>query len=676
MIRSVLLIVTILFAGSAVAQKPLVDSLTGALERHRAEDTLRLHLLNELSFAYYQVDPAQGAAIAGQAIELAGRLRHPAMLAAAYNNKGTNHWAMGEDSLARGATERALNIHLEAGNKLGAAKALNNLALSYYNMSDFRKALEYHQEALSLFTGLEHYAGIANTYSNMGVVYLALSDYPQALKYFLDVARQWRGKDSAATANTLVNIGLVYKNMKDYPRALQYAGEALSLYASAGNRQGEANACGNLGTLYNEHGDPQTALQYYKRGLALNTSIGNKRRIASDLVNIGTVYQGMNDNSMAHDYLERGLRLYEQTNDRENTVYAMIKLAETNIDLGNTAGARSSLQKAIQLASEASSVQNQSFAWEAMSKVLQQSGQYNEALQAYKRHIALRDSIFNSAKARSVMHMQIQFEFEKKEALLKAAHERDNALARAEARRRKAIEIAVLTGLLLLIAAAAGGYALYRKRRDAEMRVKMADTEMKALRAQMNPHFIFNSLNAISAFISRNEPLQADDYLVRFSAVIRTILENSEFKEITLSEDLQVLEHYMKLERTRLNGAFDYTVRIDGTIDPHNTLVPPLLLQPFVENSIWHGLSGIDRQGRILIDISLQNGGLVCVVEDNGRGRQSRQAANGRKSMGIPITRSRVRIWNNSRGKADNIIFTDLEQGTKVMVTIQLKHKF
>lgn len=679
MIKKIWLLIVLSPAGVALAQQPAVDSLLRVLQHHTKPDTIRLHLLNELSYAYYAVDPGKGIAIAGEAVALAKQLTNLPLLAAAYNNKGTNHWAKGEDSLAMDAGEKALSIHQETGNKPGAAKALNNLALNYYNLSDFRKALEYHETALSLFRELDHAAGIAHSYSNMGVVYLSLSDYPKALQHFLNGARFWQEGDSAALANTFLNIGLVYKNMKEYPRALQYAKDALEIYVRHGQKQGEANACGNLGTLYNENGYPDTALHYYQRSLQLNNAIGNKRRIASDLVNIAVVYQHMKDHKMAMRFLQRGLRLYEQTNDRENTSFTLIKLAEISLDAPATANGNpplNYLKRALQLAEDAGSLQNQHLAWEAMSKAYQAYGRDAQALEAYKRHIMFRDSIYNSAQTKEITRQQISFEFEKKEALLNAAHEKSNALANAEIKRRKTINTAVITGAIFLLAAGGTVYTLSRKRKDAEFRAKIADTEMKALRAQMNPHFIFNSLNAISNFIDRNEPELADDYLMRFSKIIRMILENSGFKEITLAEDLKVLELYMQLEVMRLKGRFACEVQIEGSVDPENTVVPPLILQPFVENSIWHGVSKLEAGGKIRIAISQQGGKLICVVEDNGPGRKKTTPETDKKSLGTRITQSRIDILNQQKKSGADIVFTDLPEGLRVTISLPLIHKF
>lgn len=673
------------------AQNSEIDSLRKALANHAELDTLRIDILNELSFAHYSIDPNEGIRYSQQAIDLATQLNDLTRLARAFNNKSANHWAKGEDSLAFAMGERALEIHQETGNMLGAAKALNNLALNYYNISDFRKALEYHDKALIIFEELDHTLGIAHSYSNAGVVHLSLSDYPRALENFLNAARHVQDSDQALRANIALNIGLVYKNMKQYEKARQYTNEALGLYTALGMKQGEANAFGNLGTISSEQGFSREALECFDKSLQLNTSIGNKRRIAGDLVNIAVVYHHLGDYTSALRHFRESLELYEQSNDRENTCFTLVKLAELHLEMTSGTELKNAyisslsqifnyLKRAKQLAEETRSIRRQQMVWDVMSRAYERQGQHAKALDAYKMSIALRDSIFNSENDKEIARQQILFEYEKKEALLVAAHEKDIAVAHAELQRQKTIDSALIAGTVLLILAAGAGYFLNKKKKDAERQKReaefqalIAETKMKALRAQMNPHFIFNSLNAISNFIGSNQLDSAEDYLVRFSKVIRMILENSDCTEISLSDDLKILEQYIQLERTRLRDRFSYEIMVDESIDPENTFVPPLILQPIVENSIWHGVSQLKAGGKILIHIREDSGNLICEIDDNGPGRhKGKIQTKEHKSMGIDIARSRLEILNEQKLAGADIVLTDKPEGLRVTVTLPL----
>jgi LytS/YehU family sensor histidine kinase len=208
---------------------------------------------------------------------------------------------------------------------------------------------------------------------------------------------------------------------------------------------------------------------------------------------------------------------------------------------------------------------------------------------------------------------------------------------------------------------------------------------MKALRSQMNPHFIFNSLNSISDYISRNNIPKANEYLIKFAGIMRMILEFSEQKEISLADDLKALELYIQLEALRLRDKFRYEISIGEGIDIENTLVPPLMLQPFVENSIWHGLARKEGEGKLSIFVYLQDEMIKYAVEDDGIGRARaagdagwREPAPGvsGKSMGIKITGERIALINQSRNAGASMHLSDLEQGTRVEVCLPLALNF
>jgi LytS/YehU family sensor histidine kinase len=207
---------------------------------------------------------------------------------------------------------------------------------------------------------------------------------------------------------------------------------------------------------------------------------------------------------------------------------------------------------------------------------------------------------------------------------------------------------------------------------------------MKALRAQMNPHFIFNSLNSVYRYLQLNDRKSAEDYLMNFSQLTRMVLENSMQHSVSLEDELKALELYLILESERLNHRFSFSIDIAEEIDAENTMIPPLLLQPFVENSIWHGMSDEAKKGKIDISVNQSGGQLVCVIQDNGSGRkrvngQTAVLKKGRKSVGMSLTQQRIDIINKTRsGKAsvfveDLVDSNDRPSGLRVELTLPLE---
>ncbi|MCC6769545.1 MAG: histidine kinase [Bacteroidia bacterium] len=176
----------------------------------------------------------------------------------------------------------------------------------------------------------------------------------------------------------------------------------------------------------------------------------------------------------------------------------------------------------------------------------------------------------------------------------------------------------------------------------------MLNLELIVLKSQLNPHFVANSLSAIKAFIDQ-QPDRASQFLSKFARLIRKVLEQSEQPLISLQEELNTIELYMQIESVRLDHGFDYKIEISEQLDPEEVMVPPLILQPSIENAIWHGLAPKRAQGHILININIENGLLRITIEDNGEGQRpvtDKGLTNPQesKSFGIAITRKRIEI--------------------------------
>jgi LytS/YehU family sensor histidine kinase len=216
---------------------------------------------------------------------------------------------------------------------------------------------------------------------------------------------------------------------------------------------------------------------------------------------------------------------------------------------------------------------------------------------------------------------------------------------------------------------------------NTRLRQEANELEMQVLRSQMNPHFIFNCLNAINRYILMSDPQTASDYLTKFSRLMRMALNHSKQTLIPLEDELAMLKLYLDLEKLRFKDAFNYEICIGEEVDAAAVFIPPLLLQPFVENAIWHGLMHRKGQGRLLVRVRAQGRDLVCEIEDNGVGRARAaelrsKSAELKKSMGIGITKNRLELLDRSLGRQSAIEIEDLYDdagrpaGTRVVLSI------
>jgi LytS/YehU family sensor histidine kinase len=209
---------------------------------------------------------------------------------------------------------------------------------------------------------------------------------------------------------------------------------------------------------------------------------------------------------------------------------------------------------------------------------------------------------------------------------------------------------------------------------------KSVEAQLKSLRLQMSPHFLFNSLNAIQQMILTGEETAATLYLSKFSKLLRLVLMHSDKEKVTLKEELDTLSLYIELEALRFKESFQYQIICDDTVDKDETRIPTLLIQPFVENAIWHGL--LHKEGARSLTIKFaedNNDNLVCIVEDNGIGRDAaRYNHKSNTGKGIAVAEERLRTYNEQHAVKSQVLIQDLKDtrglaaGTRVTVTLPL----
>lgn len=220
------------------------------------------------------------------------------------------------------------------------------------------------------------------------------------------------------------------------------------------------------------------------------------------------------------------------------------------------------------------------------------------------------------------------------------------------------------------------------EKRLNELTLQMAQTRQQALRAQMNPHFIFNCLNSINGFILQNNAATASTYLIKFSKLIRLILEHSNEKSISLQSEIDALKLYIEMELLRFEKKFSYAITIDPSVPSDYVFVPPLIYQPFIENSIWHGMLHQKKEGRLDVSLTMQSNFLECIIEDNGVGREMSASLKSKtltqkKSLGLQLTKERLAIMKEQENRNTSVAVYDLVDtegsaaGTRVVISIE-----
>lgn len=675
------------------------DSLLAELKNHNSADSTRLNILYNIAYTYSDENPESGLRFAHEALDLAHELDEKLKMAKCYMVTGLCYKNMEQDSNAILSYQNGITLCKAIGENKFQVNLYNNLGNALFNLSRYQESIAAFEEGAKIIKNSEE-ADAARLYTirnNESTVYLTLADYPTALKCLFDAATAAeRMKDSSTLMDIYINISIAYRNIPDYPTSLKYAEKSMMCCQRGQNKKKLGSAYMTMGNTLDEMGKPNEAVEYYHKSRELSTSIGDKRGLRKTLINLGVMYSRMNNYDSAYYYFQQCENMLRESGDRNDLSIVFNNLASILDDAPPSFLIRNHINpetkyvkaadfalKGLQIGEELEDQNNQLDSWQTLASIYKHAGNYEKAFEALENSIRLNDSILSTDHLLELGSLQSKYEYQKKESDLKLAHEKEQAIAAAELQSQVKINSLMTVGGIMLLLAGAGGFILYKRRRDAEekqsqaeIKADIATTEMKALRAQMNPHFIFNSLNSISQFITTNDSKTADYFTIKFSKLMRMILENSEKKEVTLTEDLEALELYTKLESMRMKNKFTCDINIARDIDPDTTYIPPLILQPFVENSIWHGFSQLNENGKIEISFSKKDNMLQCVIVDNGIGRSASEANHSiygdpnKKSMGMNITKARMDLLNKLSDVKASVQFIDLEKGLKVILQL------
>ena len=318
-----------------------------------------------------------------------------------------------------------------------------------------------------------------------------------------------------------------------------------------------------------------------------------------------------------------------------------------------------------------------SYAYSHFSELYSNKKDYENALKYYKISDEFESKISSERTIQYVNDLIIKYDSERQNNEIKSLA-KQNEIAQLQLVKNRNIWIIILVTLALLLAIL---YFLYRKRL-LEKQKRILTLEQDVLRTQMNPHFIFNALNSIKHYIINNEQKNAVHYLNKFSKLVRKILESSTLKEVSLQEELETMDLYMNIENIRFSNEINYEINVDNSLNLSLIKVPPLVLQPFLENALWHGLSSKKGAKNIILSVSQPSNDFIQInIEDNGIGRKASAKIKSdkvinRKSIGIELTKERLNNFIKDFKYPFSLVFNDLVDenkkptGTKVALKI------
>ena len=354
-----------------------------------------------------------------------------------------------------------------------------------------------------------------------------------------------------------------------------------------------------------------------------------------------------------------------------------LEIAELYLSNDQAGEALPYLNSGLSVSNERGDIEQSLKASKTLSDVYAEQGDYSRALTNYERYVALVDQQYEKKQQEIELSQKVlESLYENRETIKLLEKDRElNASQIALLEQESSQKNLTIYGLLLLIIVILiAGFLLYRSSQQKRLANQLLT--LKSLRSQMNPHFIFNALNSVNSFISKNDTRQANKYLSDFSRLMRIVLENSQSDFVPLTEEVDTLELYLKLEHFRFQDKFDYDFYTDETLLNEEYAMPPMLIQPFIENAIWHGIRYKEGKGKLVVKLLAENDGLKMVIEDNGIGRKQSKALktenqSQQKSTGMKNTKDRINLINDTYNSKIRLNIADLEgeiTGTRVEV--------
>lgn len=564
---------------------------------------------------------------------------------------------------------------------VGQSYALNQIGRKYRNISRFNRALEYHEKALKAATDAKNVEFKIFSLNMLGVVYRRIDAIKTALEYHQEALNLAEAipnpsKSIKRSRNVSLNgIGNLYQTLGQYDIAIAQYKKSMELEFQLHNPLGLAINHQNIGECLENKGLFTEALEHYNSSLSYNEEIENIKGKVICNNSIARIYIKQQKLSQALELLTPNLKTAEALGDKHIITAIHINMGSALMKLNQLKKAETHLFAGLKLANDFHFPFFASEANNFLSELYKNKGNYKKALEFFVKADSLHKEINNEVNQRYTNDLIIKYETEKKENEITSLA-KENEIINLRLRRNKntlIISIIVLALLMFIL------YILYRQK-QLKNEKQILTLERSMLRSQMNPHFLFNTLNSIKLYIINNEKKNAVHYLNKFSKLIRKILESSSLKEISLADELDTIALYMNIENIRFSNEINFKVHLDPSLDPHTIKIPSLILQPFLENALWHGLSSKEGEKHIALSVTQENKDFIKIsIKDNGVGREASEKIKKnkslkRKSIGIAITKQRLANFSKDYQNSFQVEILDLYRTDKAWSTEVVLH--
>ena len=581
------------------------------------------------------------------------------------------------------------------GNKKELSMSLTTLGEIYMYHKQYDLAIANYKDALAARPSNRTKLLLGNTYILNG-------DYKNAEEELLPLLRA-KNMVPYQRVELHENLGDAYKGLSDLKKALDFYQEGLQIAEKNQISPKVIDLNSKIADTYASEDRAIEAEGFYQNSLSLSRQVAPQRQIQ--------------ENEKVADFYNQENRYDDEIQLRKQSLSELQRLdgfADTNANLGKSVPKQDTitsqrinykianayiaqdrldeaipyLEKSIVEADEEDDLVVQKDATRKLSEVYRYKGDFSKALESYQAYVTVVDSLYVRKEQEIGRAARLNRDIANKQNRI-ASLEQERELSQSKyslavteqqlfqetSKRQKWIIYSLIFGIVLMSLTT---FLYYRSSKQQKLTNNLL--ALRSLRTQMNPHFIFNALNSVNNFIARSDERSANRFLSDFSVLMRSVLENSEEDFIPLSKELELLELYVKLEHSRFSDKFDYDIQVDDKIDVDAFQIPPMLLQPYIENAIWHGLRYKEEKGFLKIGVhQITNELLEITIIDNGIGRKKSaelKTSNQKKqkSKGMGNIKKRIKILNEMYKNKVEVSISNLnEDQTGTKVSLKLK---
>lgn len=524
------------------------------------------------------------------------------------------------------------------------------------NKGEYKTAIQLHSIALNY--GRSHrfkqkesvtLANLAKDYSGFGDTRKAIDLYHQAVKKAQEI------NDTLQVAQALQGLGQAYNKIGYSKETIEYCQQAAQLFRQKKKISALKFSYNNIAAAYMDSGRFDSAYKYIVLSQeALSIATGGAPPPVDYYLNMAICYDSLGRKDSAALFFSKALEKARQKNDEAGLQPALFYLASKAAESGNKIKAIEHYKEALRLTEKYNNLEGSITTANSLADLYAQVGDHAHAYQYSLKAAAFKDEYLNEEKIQAVTALnakfekqQLQYDFEKKTTAAAVASQKKIT--------RRNIWLYSVIGLSALLSVIIFFLVKYFRQKAVITANRNNELKQQLLLTQMNPHFIFNSVDNIQGLIYSGQKDAAVNYLNKFSKLTRQILENSRENYISLSEELNMLDNYLSIQQLLYNNKFTHHIEVGEGIEPGEILLPPMLTQPFIENAIRHGLKSRKDGGLVKVRFYKSNNQLFFEVTDNGTGLREKEKQEDKRSLSTGITRERLQ---SIRPKENIIIHT------------------